>query len=168
MPWWWREHSVTWMRGGDRVAMDVHRTLPGIGVDDRRAWELLSRETEKTVVGDYPARGLALPARAMHVALHASHHGPGDSTSLREVTRASERADEHTWRAAAALANGLGALDAFLAGLRLVPAGQALVARLGIEARPRVEVALAGEASRAPALTLERFVTRATHTPAWR
>ncbi len=157
MPTWWREHDVAWIRDADVAVIDVHRTLPGVGVDDRRAWDLLSTGAEQIVVGGYTARALALPARAMHVALQTAHDGPSDR-ALSQLTRVLERADEKTWRDAAALANELGALGVFLAGLRLVPAGQELAARLGIESDPRVEVALLGEESRASALTIERFV----------
>jgi hypothetical protein len=158
MPPWWREHGVAWVRDADLAVIDVHRTLPGVGVDDRRAWQLLSTGTEEIIIGGYPTRALAVPARAMHVALHAAHHGPSDSTGVGELSRALERADVGTWREATALAQELGALDAFLAGLRIVPAGRHVAAQLGIDANPSLEIALVGEASRASALTLERFV----------
>jgi hypothetical protein len=157
MPLWWREHAVAWVRDEDRTAMDIHRTLPGIGVDDDRAWELLSRGTQQIVVGGYTARVLAIPARALHVALHAAHHGP-DRRSLREVTLALERANGETWQTAAELATSLEALDGFLAGLRLVPTGLALVTRLGLEPNARGGHAFGGTKTRAPALTLERFL----------
>ena len=35
MPSWWREHAGEWLRDHDRVVLDVHRTLPGVGVDAR-------------------------------------------------------------------------------------------------------------------------------------
>ncbi len=157
MPQWWREHGVAWARADDLATIDLHRTLPGVAVDDRRVWQLLSPGAERLVVGDYSARALAIPGRAVHVALHAAHHGPSNSASLTVLRRALERVDEGVWRAAAALADDLGALDAFHTGLRLVPAGQLLAARLGIETGSRVEVALVGERSRAPAVSIERF-----------
>lgn len=156
MPAWWQEHGVAWIRDADLAVIDVHRTLPGAGVDDHRAWELLSSGAEQIVVGGQTARAPAVAVRAMHVALHTAHHGPSDR-ALSELSRALERADEDTWRAAAQLARQLEALDVFLSGLRLVPAGQALAARLGIETDRRLEVALLGEESRSSALTLDRF-----------
>ncbi len=157
MPAWWREHAVAWTREVDLAAIDLHRTLPGIGVDDRRAWSLLSTGTEQLIVGGYPARVLAVPARAVQAALHAAHHGDRASPALSDLTRALLQTDEGTWQVAAALASDLGAVDAFLAGLRLDPAGDELAARLGIHARARVQTALVEATLRAPVLSVDRF-----------
>lgn len=158
MPAWWREHDLSWRRRDDEAIIDLHRTLPGLGVDDARAWALLSADAHQIVVGGYAAQAPAIPARAMHLALHAAHHGPNWSMGLGDLERALERADEDTWGAAAALADRLDATPAFVAGLRTVPAGRALVERLGLESAPALQTALLGERSRAPAVTIERLV----------
>jgi hypothetical protein len=157
MPTWWREHAIAWIREQDRATMDVHRTLPGVAVDDRRAWALLTAGAQEIVVGGYAARALAIPARAMHIAIHAAHHGR-DSAGRRDLNRALERCDDDTWRAAAELARKLGALDALLTGLRMVPAGLEVAGRIGVETHPCFENAVVGTSSRGPALTIERFV----------
>ena len=157
MPAWWREHDHSWRRDQDHEIIDIHTTLPGVGVDDDRAWTLLSAGSEEIPVGGYRARALAIPARALHLALHAAHHGPGWVMGFADLERALEQCAEVTWTAAAALANQLGATPAFLAGLSLVPAGRALAERLGVVAAPSLDVLLVGDRARSPALTLERF-----------
>ncbi len=157
MPAWWREHDLSWRRDQDHGVIDVHTTLPGVGVDDERAWTLLSAGSQVIPVGGYRARALAIPARALHLALHAAHHGPGWVMGFADLERALEHGEEATWTAAAALADRLDATAAFLAGLRLTPAGRGLAERLGVVAAPSLDVLLVGDRARSAALTLERF-----------
>jgi hypothetical protein len=156
MPAWWRDHGVSWTRSADEAIIDLHRTLPGVGVDDDQAWTLLSAGTDKITVGGYAARAPALPARAMHLAIHAAQHGAAWSMGLGDLEHAIERAGDQTWLAAASFARQLDAAGAFVAGLRILPQGQALVERLGLVAAPRVDVALLG--GNAAALTIEHFM----------
>ena len=60
MPSWWREHSSAWFRGSDGVTIDLHRSLPGVSVDDRVAWRVLSRDSAAVLVAgrSVPALGL--------------------------------------------------------------------------------------------------------------
>jgi hypothetical protein len=155
MPDWWREHGLAWFRPNDRAAVDLHRTLPGVQVDARRLWDTLAATTESVVVGGSPARTLAPPGRAMHVALHAAQHGDEMRQPLADLERALQRADEETWRQAAELAAALGATAALATGLRLLTSGAALADRLGLESDRSSEVALRAEAA-AEALTVER------------
>ena len=74
-----------------------------------------------------------------------------------DLERALEHGEEATWTAAAALADRLDATAAFLAGLRLTPAGRGLAERLGVVAAPSLDVLLVGDRARSAALTLERF-----------
>lgn len=156
MPAWWRDHSLVWSRAVDGAVIDLHRSLPGVGVDDERAWALLSSDTNPIAVAGYPARAPAIPARALHLALHAAHHGSRWAMGLEDLSRAVERSPE-IWRQAAELARALDAMPALVAGLRLVPSGRSLIERLGLSAEARMETALADDVSRAPALTLARF-----------
>ena len=156
MPDWW-QHAVTWGRADDRTVIDLHRTLPGVGVDAERLWSTLSAGTETLLVGGFPARVLPIPGRALHLALHAAQHGTRLSVVLADLELAVARADESVWRGAAELAELLGAMDAFAAGLRLVPAGWALAARLDLPFERATHVEL--RASNAPpsALTIEQL-----------
>jgi hypothetical protein len=73
---------------------------------------------------------LGLPARALHVVLHAAQHGAGSKSPIAELDRALATGDDELWRDAAMLARELGAVDAFAAGLDLTDAGRQLAARL--------------------------------------
>src|SRR3954452_17427981 len=64
-PWWW-EHGSDWWRDLDGVAVDLHRRLQGLGVDEQTAWETLWSRTETIAVAGHPARVFGLPARALY------------------------------------------------------------------------------------------------------
>jgi len=66
MPSWWREHATAWVREGDEVTVDLHRTLPGVGVEAEATWLALSADTNIVMVAGYPAprRGRARRSRA--------------------------------------------------------------------------------------------------------
>jgi hypothetical protein len=162
LPGWWLGHASEWWRAADGVQVDVHRTLPGIGVDPRAAWLALSAETEELPVAGRSARTLTVPARALHVALHAAHHGAGGGKPLEDLERALEIADDELWRRATALADELDATDAFAAGLRLKAAGVAVAARLALPAGRSVEVALRAASAPAEALGFERLARART------
>ena len=72
------------------------------------------------------------PARAVQVALHAAQHGHAEPKPMEDLRRAL-RLESETWRQAAALATELDAVDAFATGLRLLPEGQVLALRLGLD-----------------------------------
>jgi hypothetical protein len=142
MPSWWRDHGVAWLRHDDAVALDLHRTLTGVGVDENRLWTTLSQSADTIVVGKARAATLPVHGLAFHVALHAAQHGQGWDDMLAELDRAIQRADMATWRAAADLAESLDATAAFATGLRLVPAGRELADELGLPASQPLDVAL--------------------------
>jgi hypothetical protein len=143
MPEWWREHAVGWQRSSDSAVVDVHRTLPGIGVDEHRAWDVLSAGTERIAVGGADVATLAEPARALHVSLHAAQHGAewGGAVAS-DLDRALARVDERAWRSAAGLATRLDATGAFATGLRLSAQGAALAGRLALPRERPADVAL--------------------------
>jgi hypothetical protein len=130
MPDWWREHAVAWLRHSDAVAVDLHHTLDGVGVDDEALWRTLASNRETVEVAGYPAPALAVPGRALHIALHAAQHGSMWAPVVDEVELAVGRTDTEVWEAAASLAAELQAMSAFAAGLRLAPAGRELADRL--------------------------------------
>jgi hypothetical protein len=142
MPPWWCEHAAVWQRRRDGLTVDLHRTLIGVRVDDATTWRVLSADTEEFVVAGRPVQGLGFPARAMHIALHAAQHGPSWPTSFADLERALAVVDDELWRQAAALAERLNASAAFVSGLRLAPAGDRLVARLGLPDVRSVEAEL--------------------------
>jgi hypothetical protein len=158
MPAWWREHAGDWWRPADGVLVDIHRTLPGVGVDPDLAWSLLTASADTVAVAGKEVPTFGLPALAVHVALHAAHHGPTWGQALEDLERALVIADDSLWQRAAALAERLDALGAFGAGLRLLPVGRDTAARLGLPAVRSVEFELrAGTPPPPLALGLEQF-----------
>ncbi len=142
MPSWWREHSSAWFRESDGVTIDVHRSLPGVNVDDRVAWGVLSRDSAVVLVAGRSVPALGLPARALHVVLHAAQHGAGAVVPITELERALAVADLELWLGTATLAHELDAVDAFAAGLALTDSGRELAAQLGLSPTRSVEAAL--------------------------
>ncbi len=157
MPAWWREHATAWARDRDRLSVDVHRSLVGIGVNQDTAWRRLSADVALVPVAGRPVPALALPARALHVALHAAQHGVGWPRPLIDLERALARVDDDLWRAAATLAAELDAIDAFFVGLRLKPAGVALTERLGLPGESSVYARLRATTPPPTALGFEQL-----------
>ncbi|WP_249020814.1 nucleotidyltransferase family protein [Conexibacter sp. S30A1] len=154
MPSWWREHALTTF-SVDGSMVDLHRNLPGVGADDALLWSTLSAVTDPILVGGVAARTLTKPGRLMHAALHAAQHG-GASRDLDVLARALERVGEETWREAAELADRLDAAAAFTRGLMMLPGGVELVAGLGLNPAPSLEVELRAASAR-QALTVARL-----------
>jgi hypothetical protein len=152
MPDWWREHGSEWGRDSDGVLVDLHRSLPGAGADAQTTWAVLAQPAPTVTIAGHEAPALALPGRALHVALHAAQHGSGWGKGLKDLERSLAVVDEALWRHAAELAGQLDAIDAFAAGLRMTPAGHALAERLGLPRVGSVEVSL--RAATAPPIAL--------------
>ena len=123
--------SEGWMRGEDHV--DLHCTLWGLAADPHVVWETLSRMTESMPVGGSILPVLSAPARTMHVALHAAQHGESEDKTKQDLERAIAVVPLDLWSEAAGLAERLGALPEFAAGLRLVPAGLGIAGSLGLQ-----------------------------------
>jgi hypothetical protein len=172
MPSWWREHATAWVRDGDGLTVDLHRTLPGVGVDDEAMWRALSAERDVVVVAGRPVLTLTLRGRALHVALHAAQHGAGWARPMADLERALAAGDEDLWAAAAALAAELDAGDAFAAGLRLAPAGAQLAVRLRLPPPRSVDAELRAGSPPPLALGFEQLAradgTRARAEIVWR
>lgn len=135
MPEWWREHAGTWLRDADGLTIDLHQTLPGVHAEAESTWRTLSSQSAAVVVAGYAAPALGLPARALHVALHAAQHGDAWARPLADLERALELSDDALWNKAAMLAADLQAVDAFASGLRLSSAGAVVADRLGLPGR---------------------------------
>ena len=142
MPTWWREHAVGWLRAGDGAIVDLHQTLPGVGVGPDRLWLTLSADVDEIDVAGFRATTLTIPGRALHLALHAAQHGVGWAHVIAELERAVSSTDQAVWRAAVELAEALDAVPALAAGLRTSPAGRTLASTLHLPADRSVEVAL--------------------------
>jgi Uncharacterised nucleotidyltransferase len=138
----WHSGSQEWLRSSDASCVDLHRSLIGVLASPQTVWDELASETETLGVGGIEVEVLRIPARALHVALHAAQHGEEAGRPREDLTRALRSADERVWRQAADLARRIDAVSAFAAGLRLDPAGELLAERLELSGGPLPSVAL--------------------------
>lgn len=135
-----RLDSHEWKRAEHHV--DLHSTLIGIRASPRTVWDTLWPTAETERVGGVDVQVLSVPARALHVALHAAQHGRDESKPLEDLRRALELVPEQTWFEVAALAERLQASEAFATGLRLLPPGAALASRLGLASKASTDATL--------------------------
>jgi hypothetical protein len=136
-------HSETWVGKpafADReLAIDAHFWLAGTSVDPQIVWDHVAVPHEEIELG---GRRVAAPRRevlAFHIATHAAQHGPGYAKGTRDLELALELWPEEVWRAAAAVAAGVGAGPSFAGGLRVIPAGAGMARRLGLEETPELD-----------------------------
>lgn len=130
-----RPHGHHWLRGG--VCIDMHRTIFGAERGERTCWEALSRDRDWIDIAGCRIAAPSIPARALHVAVHAIQHpGSLDDHTRDTLERAIAVSDHETWAAAAKLADEIGANAAFDAGLRAVSAGTAIAERLDLRFEP--------------------------------
>jgi hypothetical protein len=155
----WHRDSETWRRRGDTTIVDLHRSLIGISAPPDTVWEELATNTDTLRVGGIHVEVLRVPARALHVALHAAEHGVDLWHPLEDLARALRVADEDVWREAADLARRIDALPAFAAGLRFNPAGMRLAERLELPAERPPAVALRAGPDLPVAITLENVTS---------
>lgn len=147
-----RPHAETWVHSIDGLKVDLHSTLPGVGVDSEATWAVLAASTEPMSVGGCDLAVLEPHARAMLLALHAAHHGIEDSQATSDLVRGLEQLSSETWRAAVTVAEQLEATSALAAGLGLTDQGEQLVQTLGLQAPRSIDSIL--RASSAPELAL--------------
>lgn len=157
MPGWWREHATAWAQP-DKVTVDLHRTLPGIKAGAETVWRVLSESPDQVRVVGQEIPTLSLPARTLHVALHAAHHGIAwTGRPMADLDRALAACDADVWRQAADLARALEAEDAFVAGLQLTDAGRRLVDTLELSPPRSVEAMLHARTAPPVALGFEQL-----------
>lgn len=126
--------ALPWVRGP--FSVDLHETLPGAGEPRSLVWSLLEAETVSFEVGGRSVRALSEPARLVHIALHAAHHGPGVGQPVADLESAVAQAPHSHWAEARHLSDALGAADAFANGLSLVDGGRGVLSQLGIVFAP--------------------------------
>jgi hypothetical protein len=155
------EHARDWRRARDGMVVDLHETIVGATVPQQRLWDELARETETVRMGGREVDILNPPGRALHVALHAAQHGVEVGSAIEDLGRALERVPHEVWDGAAVLAARLHARPAFAAGLRLLPAGEAVAERLGLPVEISAEIAL--RARTPPPVALGFYQLATTH-----
>ena len=120
-------------RSSDGAAVDLHTHIEGIGLTPAQAWRVLSSRTESMSIAGHKVRILSEEARLVHIALHASNHGPANRQSLEDVARAASIVDLSLWQRAVTLAALLDAMPALVTGLRLSESGTHLAESLGLK-----------------------------------
>lgn len=149
--------------GPGNVCIDLHHGLIGAEAPGQHCWDVLVRHTVPLRLADgTDVQVLDLPARAMHLALHAAQNGPIDRKALADLERGLARVDRRDWLQAADLAEELGAAEAFAAGLRLLPAGEVLAEELSLTRRMTVELSLRTQSAPQHAIFFERLVNTPT------
>jgi hypothetical protein len=125
------DHGQVWQRGP--INVDLHRRLTGTKASPDEVFERLLADSEWLELPRGRVRILSPEARVLTLVLHAAQHGSTWESPRRDLTRALERLPRETVEEAAALADAFGALEAFAAGLGVVPEGMELRAELGLE-----------------------------------
>jgi hypothetical protein len=113
------------------IPLDLHRSFHYLTVPPERVWELLSARAVPTRLAGHGIETLDEPGLAVIVTLHHVRHGAG-TKHTEDLERAVAREPLEVWREAADLAGQLGAMAAFVAGLRDVRGGVALADALGL------------------------------------
>ena len=160
---WLRDSGPTGVEGGRSSVVDLHRSLNGVRAPADTVWEVLSADPDTLEVGGIDVEVLRVPARALHVGLHAAQHGAEAGRTLDDLARALRVADQHVWRQAADLARRLDAVSAFGAGLRLNPEGARLAEQLRLPARRPPGVALRVGGQNPAAIALESLASERSH-----
>lgn len=150
-----RAHADTWHRAATHSYVDLHRTLSGARAPAERAWPLLSEGTARLSVAGVEVEVLGLPARTVHVVLHAAAHGATEGKAAEDLRRALARVDDTTWERAAVLASELDAIEPFAAALRLTTEGRAVAARLRLEGVRSAEAEISAATAPPLAVSLE-------------
>jgi hypothetical protein len=142
-------HAEMWVRSA-APPVDLHRTIVGAAASDREVWRSFWRHAEPITLQDAEIKSLDRTALLVVLTLHAAQHGLEAAT--RDLRVAIERVSIETWEQASRLADELGAVPAFEAGLRMFGAGGEIADRLQIATQPTPEILLRTQA--APDLSL--------------
>lgn len=129
------DYHEVWSRPARMALLELHWSIYGASAEPAAVWEVFSRGTLPMRVGGAPVATPGIAERLLLVASHAAKHGRAQQQTLEDLERALRLADEASWRRAHALAKEIRAVPALTAGLLLVPAGEGMAARLGLDPR---------------------------------
>ena len=114
-------HATTWGRSSLAMPIDVHTTVIGATCTPEEFWEALWADAETVAVGSVDAQIPSVAARLTLLALHAAQHGAAEASTLHDLSLGISKGGDEQWPMALAVATRIGAVEAFSAGLRLVP-----------------------------------------------
>jgi hypothetical protein len=133
------DHAVAWIRERDSFLVDLHDSLPQVGLPPAEVWRRLQEHLDTMEVAGAHTVTLDLPATALLIALHCAHHGPDWGSAIEDLRRAVAVFDGACWTAARDLARNLEAESGMGIGLGLVPEGRPLAAALSLSTEPTPE-----------------------------
>ena len=128
-------HAEAWSRLDAEIGnatIDLHWKLDGCLAPPEVVWRTLCRGAEPMTLAASVVFRLGRPALALHTALHLAQHGLDDPKAAADLRLAVVRWGNQLWDETAQLAIDAGAVDAFAAGLRLLPDGARIADRLGV------------------------------------
>jgi hypothetical protein len=162
-------HAHTYRRAGSPLApplcVDLHRTLPYLAAPPSDVWPVLSHETATLRVADVDVRVLGVPQRVLHIAIHAVQHAFESKNPFEDLRRALAVVSAEQLQETVDISRSLGAEDALVTGLNLIPEGQAMVARLGLDP-PRRDILRFGGSSEVEAAAYQ--LQRIADARSWR
>ena len=132
----------------DGCGIDLHWRLAGWSADPVAVWDVVHPGRDVIELAGRRVSAFGSDALTVHVATHAAQSGPSDVKALGDLTRAIERWPLARWQAAARLAEAVDATGALGAGLRLLPTGEEIAAKLGLPASERLDWAIRNRAVR--------------------
>lgn len=146
---------TTWTNSDHGSTIELHTALLGIRARATDVWRVLSRHTEPFQIAGKTVSIFDEPARALHAALHAASDGA--SSSAAEDLRRSCSVGDEVWLHAFQIATELDAVDAFSAGLWLLPEGRAIAERVSVPRNRSVTIELRSIGASNAAQTIARF-----------
>lgn len=154
-------HALAWKRPGTPGAIDLHTRVPGCAAHPQAQADILFSLTAPLEVGGKAIPILVPVARALHIVLHAAHHGVRATKPREDLRRVlQEHRDATFWLHVRELADELDANQGLSAGLMMLDAGSDVHARLNL--RPPSNPATVIQATErhvGPSLGLERLAT---------
>lgn len=127
-------HAHTYRKLGTELSqplcVDLHRSLPYLRASTREAWRVLSKGHDTVLVAGTEVRVLSIPQRVFHIAIHSVQHAFETQNPFEDLRRALAAVSADDLTATVVISRNLGAEDALVAGLSLIPEGQDVVQRL--------------------------------------
>jgi hypothetical protein len=158
-------YAYAWIHRPTGARLELHQTLIGVRVSPEQAWLVLSRHTVNMMLSGETVEVLDVPARAMHVALHAAQDGGRAPRAMEDLRRALRKAPYEMWGQSKAVAEELDAVRALAFGLRLRPEGRELARALDLLGEDSVDVLLHAESSVSSARSFEWLASQKGMSP---